>query len=104
MTRVVHFRDFLEGSGECCTLRRLGVEGRHCAMTPAQIMQLERLGLLRVRPRRSRARPASPVEASLGPPSQIPAALKVVPRPPLLAVTQGPAALLKRPTRSTSYW
>jgi hypothetical protein len=73
-------------------------------MTPAQIMQLERLGLLRVRPRHSRARSTSSVEASLRPPSETPASLEVVPRLPPLAMVQRPAEPLRRPTRPTSYW
>jgi hypothetical protein len=70
-------------------------------MTPAQIIQLERLGLLRVRPRHSRVRHTLPVEASLELPSQTPAPLKVVPSSLPLAVVQAPAAPPKRPT---SYW
>jgi hypothetical protein len=73
-------------------------------MKPAQIIQLERLGLLRVRPRHSRVRHTLPVEASLGLPGQSPAPLKVVPSSLPLAVVQTPAAPLKRPTRPTSYW
>jgi hypothetical protein len=70
-------------------------------MTPAQIMQLERLGLLRVRPRHSRARHTSPAEASLGFSIQTLAPSKIMPRSPPLAVVQRPAAQPKRPT---SYW
>jgi hypothetical protein len=73
-------------------------------MTPAQVMQLERLGLLRVRPRHSRARHTPPAETSLAPPSQTTALLKAVPRPSPLAVVQRPVVPLKRPTRPTSYW
>jgi hypothetical protein len=73
-------------------------------MTPAQIMQLERLGLLRVRPRHSRARHTSPTEASLGLPSQTLVPSKIMPSSPPLAVVQRPAAQPKRPTRPTSYW
>jgi len=48
---------------------------RYHAMTPARILQLERLGFLRARPRRSRARHSLPGEApkpSLEPASPTP--------------------------------
>ena len=73
-------------------------------MTPAQIMQLERLGLLRVRPRHSRARHTSPAETSLAPPSQTTALSEG--RATFIAAGCGaePVVPLKRPTRPTSYW
>ena len=61
-------------------------------MTPARILQLERLGLLRAGPRRSRARykppggapMPSPIPANPNPPSEA--------KPPLpLAIVDGPA-------------
>jgi hypothetical protein len=73
-------------------------------MTPARIRQLERLGLLRVRRRRSRATHAPLDNALTASTSQTPSPPDLTRLPPSVVVAQNSAAPPKRPTRPTSYW